>query len=53
MRTGDLLGKRKMLAATAALAFLAMAFARMDESRKRFILHLLRQMPYLPGRYFA
>ncbi len=34
-------------------AFLALRLARMDESRKRFILHLVKQVPYLPGRYFA
>ena len=28
-------------------------YARQDESKKRFIKHLVRQVPYLPGRYFA
>lgn len=49
-RTGSLL---KKLIPLGIVAVLALWFARMDESRKRFILHLLRQAPYLPGRYFA
>ena len=31
----------------------AYGFARMDESKRRFVLHLLKQVPYLPGRHFA
>ncbi len=34
-------------------ALLAFQFTQMDESRKRFIIHLAKQAPYLPGRYYA
>ena len=44
---------RKMLflgiAAAAAYAW----YSQQDESKKRFIKHLARQVPYLPGRYYA
>jgi len=39
--------------ALAAAVLLAAGFMRLDGSRKRFVLHLLRQVPYLPGRYYA
>lgn len=46
--------KRMMpLLGAAALALLALRFTRLDESRKRFIIHLAKQAPYLPGRYYA
>ncbi len=45
-------GKSMGVLAVAAAAA-AFAFSRMDESRRRFILHLLKQVPYLPGRYYA
>ncbi len=35
------------------IALLAFQFTRLDESKKRFIMHLLKQAPYLPGRYYA
>lgn len=47
------LGTLKRLLPLVLVAALALQFARMDESRKRFILHLMKQVPYLPGRYFA
>lgn len=28
-------------------------YMRLDDSKKRFIKHLVKQVPYLPGRYFA
>lgn len=28
-------------------------YTQLDESKKRFIKHLLKQVPYLPARYFA
>ncbi|MEW6555026.1 MAG: hypothetical protein AB1384_12160 [Actinomycetota bacterium] len=34
-------------------ALLALQFAQLDESKKRFIVHLAKQAPYLPGRYYA
>ena len=48
-----LLGALKKLLPVALAAALALQFARMDESRKRFVMHLVKQVPYLPGRYFA
>lgn len=47
------LGALKRLLPLALAAALALQFARMDESRKRFVMHLVKQVPYLPGRYFA
>ena len=37
----------------APAGLLALGFMRLDESKRRFIAHLLKQVPYLPGRYFA
>lgn len=37
----------------AGLAALLVYYRSLDESRKRFIKHLARQVPYLPARYFA
>jgi hypothetical protein len=46
--------KRMMpLLGIAVAALLAFQFSQLDESKKRFILHLLKQAPYLPGRYYA
>ena len=45
--------KMMPLLAVAAAALLALQFTQLDESKKRFILHLLKQAPYLPGRYYA
>jgi hypothetical protein len=46
--------KRMMpLLGAIAIALLALQFTRLDKSKKRFIMHLLKQAPYLPGRYYA
>lgn len=37
----------------ALVAALAVKFTQLDESKKRFIVHLAKQAPYLPGRYYA
>lgn len=37
----------------AVTAFLAMKYVKAPESKKRFIKHLVVQIPYLPGRYYA
>ncbi len=37
----------------AILAGLAFKYQRLDLSKRRFIKHLARQLPYLPGRYYA
>lgn len=31
----------------------ALKYTQLDESKKRFLAHLGKQAPYLPGRYFA
>jgi hypothetical protein len=41
-----------VLAAGAVLG-LAALYSRQDESKKRFIKQMVRQVPYLPARYFA
>jgi len=43
----------KRLVLLALVAGLAFKFTQLDESKKRFILHLAKQAPYLPGRYYA
>jgi len=47
--------KRKMLplALIAMVMLLAFQLTQLEESKKRFIVHLLKQAPYLPGRYYA
>ncbi len=35
------------------VAFLFVKYMSASESKKRFIKHLLKQVQYLPGRYFA
>lgn len=35
------------------LALATTQYMRLDDSKKRFIKHLVKQVPYLPGRYFA
>jgi len=47
--------KRKMLplALIAMVILLVFQLMQLDESKKRFIMHLLKQAPYLPGRYYA
>ncbi len=37
----------------AGTAFLVMKYVKAPESKKRFIKHLVVQIPYLPGRYYA
>jgi hypothetical protein len=34
-------------------AVLVVQYMQLDESKKRFIKHLAKQAPYLPGRYYA
>jgi hypothetical protein len=35
------------------MILLAIQYTQLDTSKKRFIIHLLKQVPYLPGRYYA
>jgi hypothetical protein len=46
-------GTVKKIGLVAIPVALALRFMRMDESKKRFVKHLARQVPYLPGRYYA
>lgn len=43
----------KRLLPLALATGMALWFARLGESKKRFILHLVKRVPYLPGRYNA
>lgn len=45
--------KKTILLSGMVVAALGFQFARLDASRRRFLMHLLRQVPYLPGRYYA
>ena len=45
--------KIKPLILLAVVAGVAFKFTQLDESKKRFIIHLAKQAPYLPGRYYA
>jgi hypothetical protein len=39
--------------ALAAVIVMIMQYTRLDEPKKRFIIYLARQVPYLPGRYYV
>jgi hypothetical protein len=43
----------KPLLGLVIVAVLVMQYMQLDESKKRFIKHLAKQAPYLPGRYYA
>ena len=45
--------KFKKLILLAVIAGMAYQYTQLDESKKRFIVHLAKQVPYLPGRYYA
>ena len=50
---GGIMKKIKPLILLVLVAGLAFKFTQLDESKKRFIIHLAKQAPYLPGRYYA
>ena len=52
-KDGGIMKVLKPLMLLAVVAGLAFKFTRLDESKKRFIIHLAKQAPYLPGRYYA
>jgi len=52
-KEGGVMKKLKPLILLALVAGLAFKFTQLDESKKRFIIHLAKQAPYLPGRYYA
>jgi hypothetical protein len=43
----------KRIILLALIAGLAAGYSRLDESQKRYVKHLAKQAPYLPGRYYA
>jgi hypothetical protein len=53
MKEKKALKKLKPLLLLALVAGVAFKFTQLDESKKRFIMHLVKQAPYLPGRYYA
>ena len=53
MKEKKSLKRLRPLILLALVAGLAFQFTRLDESKKRFIIHLAKQVPYLPGRYYA
>ncbi|MBN2026890.1 MAG: hypothetical protein JW854_09055 [Actinobacteria bacterium] len=50
---GGIIKKIRPLILLALVAGLAFKYTQLDESKKRFIMHLAKQAPYLPGRYYA
>jgi len=53
MKEKKLSKKIKHLILLALVAGLVFQYTQLDESKKRFIMHLAKQAPYLPGRYYA
>ncbi len=46
-------GKCRAVALLALVALLVVWYSKQDESKKRFLKHLGKQVPYLPARYYA
>jgi hypothetical protein len=46
-------GKVRLLIALIIPIAIGVQYTKLDESKKRFINHLAKQVPYLPGRYYA
>ncbi|MEW6553922.1 MAG: hypothetical protein AB1384_06520 [Actinomycetota bacterium] len=53
VKGGGMMKKLRPLILLVLVAALAFKFTQLDESKKRFIVHLAKQAPYLPGRYYA
>ena len=45
--------KLRLVLGVVLIGIPTLEYLRMDLSRKRFIKHLVRQIPFLPGRYVA
>lgn len=45
--------KCRMAACLAMIVLAVVWYSRQDESKKRFLKHLGKQVPYLPARYYA
>jgi hypothetical protein len=45
--------KCRAIACLLMVALLVIWYSRQDESKKRFLKHLGKQVPYLPARYYA
>jgi hypothetical protein len=52
-KDGGIVKMLKPLILLAVVAGVVFKFMQLDESKKRFIIHLAKQAPYLPGRYYA
>ncbi|MBN2027054.1 MAG: hypothetical protein JW854_09895 [Actinobacteria bacterium] len=46
-------GKVRLFVALIILVAVGVQYTKLDESKQRFIMHLAKQVPYLPGRYYA
>jgi len=46
-------GKVRLFVALIILVAAGVQYTKLDESKQRFIMHLAKQVPYLPGRYYA
>jgi hypothetical protein len=52
-KDGGIVKMLKPLILLVVVAGVVFKFMQLDESKKRFIIHLAKQAPYLPGRYYA
>ena len=46
-------GKCRAVALLVLIVLIRVWYSRQDESKKRFLKHLGKQVPYLPARYYA
>ncbi len=46
-------GKLKVLLLLVLIALAVAWYQKQDESKKRYLKHLGKQLPYLPARYYA
>ena len=42
-----------LIIGAAVVVMMVFQYTQLDASKKRFIIHLVKQVPYLPGRYYA
>lgn len=45
--------RARCLVVATLIVVLVLKYMGLDESKKRYIKHLARQVPYLPARYFV
>jgi hypothetical protein len=51
--SGKKVSKKRKLLIPLLAAGAVVGWMQLDESKKRFILHMAKQAHYLPGRYYA